>query len=150
MRAAFYVLCFFLGGIACSPTVWKSSWVSPTHRSCPPSSPTVAGGGVRPPTVGNAALVVTGMRAGFRDCYQEELHRDLAAQGTVRLTLSINCEGLVTSVHAATEDLSSALVSCLSAVAGSGQFAAPDGGSAVIQMPVTFVLGEEPRKAPVP
>jgi len=89
--------------------------------------------------VGNAAQVIADMRTAFRSCFQDLLARDRLAEGTVRLDLHVDCEGKVTSIHAAAHGLDRETVSCMFARVARSRFAPPDGGWARIQVPVTFV-----------
>lgn len=90
--------------------------------------------------VSNANSVIAGMRAGFRRCYQKALGENPDIEGSVRLMIKVGPGGEVSGVTASpTGNLPASVVSCVQARARSGQFAPPDGGSAVIQVPVTFV-----------
>lgn len=91
-------------------------------------------------SVSNANSVVAGMRAGFRRCYQKALGENPDIEGSVRLMIKVGPGGEVSGVTATPSgNLPASVVSCVQARARSGQFAPPDGGSAVIQVPVTFV-----------
>jgi hypothetical protein len=89
--------------------------------------------------VSNAARVVAGMRAGFRRCYNMELNNNPDAAGTIRLTIRVGPGGEVQGVSAASSGNLGSAVSCVQARAAAAQFAPPDGGAAVINVPVTFV-----------
>lgn len=91
-------------------------------------------------SVSNAAQVVAGLRAGFRRCYQQALDQNPDIAGSIRLTLRVGPGGEVSGVSATDSgNLPPAVVSCVKARAQSAQFAPPDGGSAAINVPVTFV-----------
>ncbi len=91
-------------------------------------------------SVSNANSVVAGMRAGFRRCYQKALGENPDIEGSVRLMIKVGPGGEVSGVTATPSgNLPASVVSCVQARARSGQFAPPDGGSAVVQVPVTFV-----------
>ncbi len=91
-------------------------------------------------SVSNANSVVAGMRAGFRRCYQKALAENPDIEGGVRLMIKVGPGGEVSGVTATPSgNLPASVVSCVQARARSGQFAPPDGGSAVVQVPVTFV-----------
>jgi hypothetical protein len=91
-------------------------------------------------SVSNANSVIAGMRAGFRRCYQKALGENPDIEGSVRLMIKVGPGGEVSGVTATPSgNLPASVVSCVQARARSGQFAPPDGGSAVIQVPVTFV-----------
>lgn len=92
-----------------------------------------------PHTVGDAASVVSGMRHGFKLCYQDQLRRDLRAAGKVRVKLRIGCDGSVVSVHATEEGIDEATVNCMVDVIRVARFDPPVGGFAWIAVPVTFV-----------
>jgi hypothetical protein len=89
--------------------------------------------------VGNAAQVIADMRAAFRSCFQELLARDRLAEGTVRLNFLVDCEGTVTSIHAAAHGVDRETVGCMFTRVAKSRFAPPEGGWARIQVPVTFV-----------
>jgi hypothetical protein len=103
----------------------------------------VGGAGVSGGTVSNASRVVAGMRAGFRACYQRGLAENPDAQGNIRLTIRVGPGGEVLGVSAAASgNLPGSVVSCVQARASAAAFAPPEGGSAVVQVPVTFVKQE--------
>jgi hypothetical protein len=95
--------------------------------------------GVQSGTVSNASRVVAGMRADFRRCYQEDLGRDRLAAGGVRLTIHVGCEGSVIQVRGVATAMSKQITECMITAVRERQFAPPEGGSAVIAVPVTFV-----------
>jgi hypothetical protein len=105
----------------------------------PKGNANVGGASVSGGTVGNASRVVAGMRAGFRACYQRGLADNPDAAGAVTLTIRVGPGGEVQSVGASSGSLPASVVSCVKARAQAAQFDAPEGGSAVIQVPVTFV-----------
>jgi hypothetical protein len=109
------------------------SMPQPPPPQPPRGTPTKSG------TISDASRVVAGMRKGFRECYQVGLNNDPQLHGTVRLTLRVDQPGTVGTVSAEAIGLPEDVVDCVASAAGAGQFAAPDGGSAVIQVPVTFV-----------
>lgn len=91
-------------------------------------------------SVSNAQQVVAGMRAGFRRCYQQALDQNPDVAGAIKLTLRVGPGGEVSSVTASDSgNLPPTVVSCVKARAQAAQFAPPDGGSAVINVPVSFV-----------
>jgi hypothetical protein len=106
----------------------------------PKGNASVGGAAVSGGTVSNAARVVAGMRAGFRNCYQRGLAENPDAAGSIRLTIRVGAGGEVASVSPApTGSLPASVVSCVVARAQAAQFDPPEGGSAVIAVPVTFV-----------
>jgi hypothetical protein len=106
----------------------------------PKGNASVGGAAVSGGTVSNAARVVAGMRAGFRNCYQRGLAENPDAAGSIRLTIRVGAGGEVASVSPSpTGSLPASVVSCVVARAQAAQFDPPEGGSAVIAVPVTFV-----------
>jgi outer membrane biosynthesis protein TonB len=98
-------------------------------------SANVAGG-----QVSNASRVVAGMRAGFRACYNRGLAGNPDIQGKIMLKIKVGPTGQVLSVtNTTTGDLPPAVVSCVEARAQAAQFSPPEGGAAVVQVPVSFV-----------
>lgn len=90
--------------------------------------------------VSNAASVVAAMRAGFRRCYQRGLEANPDIAGSIRLTIQVGPGGNVSSVTGAPSgNLPGTVVDCVKSRAQAAQFAPPDGGSAVINVPVSFV-----------
>jgi hypothetical protein len=99
------------------------------------ASPTVAGG-----TIANASRVVAGMRAAFRGCYMRGLQDNPDVQGSISLSIRVGPGGEVTGVTATPSgNLPSSVVACVQARASAAQFDPPEGGSAVVRAPVTFV-----------
>ncbi len=105
----------------------------------PQGNAAVGGAAVAGGQVSNASRVVAGMRAGFRACYQRELQANPDAQGSIRLTIRVGPGGEVQSVSAASSGNLGSAVGCVQGRASAAQFAPPEGGSAVISVPVTFV-----------
>ncbi|HEX4477048.1 MAG TPA: AgmX/PglI C-terminal domain-containing protein [Polyangiaceae bacterium] len=90
--------------------------------------------------VSNAARVVAGMRAGFRNCYNRALAQNPDAEGKIGLSIRVGPGGEVQGVGASPSgNLPDSVVSCVKARAQAAQFDPPQGGLAVIQVPVTFV-----------
>jgi len=91
--------------------------------------------------VSNASQVVATMRHGFRSCYQRYgLAENPDAAGSIKLTIRVGAGGEVAGVSAsASGSLPAAVVSCVQTRARAGQFNVPEGGSAVVVVPVTFV-----------
>jgi hypothetical protein len=83
---------------------------------------------------------VANLRAGFRACYQRGLADSPDAAGNIRLTIRVGAGGEVASViPAPSGTLPASVIGCVVARAQAAQFGAPEGGSAVIVVPVTFV-----------
>jgi hypothetical protein len=98
-------------------------------------SANVAGG-----NVSNAARVVASMRAGFRACYNRGLASNPDIQGKIMLNIKVGPTGQVLGVSNTTSgSLPSEVVSCVEARAKAAQFSPPEGGVAVVQVPVSFV-----------
>jgi hypothetical protein len=94
-------------------------------------------------TVSNAAKVVGSLRSGFRACYQQELETAPDRAGKVRLTLRVDAQGNVRDVTLAPEGNLGSTLACVKALAQAAKFAPPEGGNAVIAVPVTFVKEEQ-------
>lgn len=132
------------GGLAAIGSTGKSEGTGGTGEAKkvagPKGSASVGGAAVSGGTVSNAARVVAGMRAGFRACYNRGLAENPDAQGSIRLSIRVGPGGEVSGVQASPSgNLPGSVVSCVQARASAAQFAPPEGGSAVIVVPVTFV-----------
>lgn len=111
-----------------------------TNATAQSLEPRPDGGG----TISNAAAVVSAMRPSLRECYQRELNQSPYAAGGIHLTIRVGPDGSVVSVDAiplpsAPSTLSEKVTECVTRIALDAQFLPPEGGSAVIQVPVTFV-----------
>lgn len=106
----------------------------------PKGNASVGGAAVSGGTVSNASRVVAGMRAGFRACYNRGLSENPDAQGSIRLTIRVGPGGEVQGVTASPSgNLPGSVVSCVQSRASAAAFDPPEGGSAVIVVPVSFV-----------
>lgn len=106
----------------------------------PKGSAAVGGAAVSGGTISNASRVVAAMRAGFRACYNRGLAENPDSQGSIRLSIKVGPGGEVQSVGASPSgNLPGSVVSCVRARAQAAQFDPPEGGSAVVVVPVTFV-----------
>jgi outer membrane biosynthesis protein TonB len=95
----------------------------------------VAGG-----TVSDASRVVAQMRAGFRACYNRGLAENPDIEGKIALSIKVGPTGQVTGVTAnKTGNIPVSVIDCVKARASSANFAPPQGGAAVVQVPVSFV-----------
>jgi hypothetical protein len=95
----------------------------------------VAGG-----TVSDASRVVAQMRAGFRACYNRGLSENPDIEGKIALSIKVGPTGQVVSVTASkTGNLPVSVIDCVKARANSANFSPPQGGAAVVQVPVSFV-----------
>jgi hypothetical protein len=111
--------------------------------SMPRGNATIGSASVSGGTVANAARVVAGMRAGFRNCYQRGLAEDPSSSGTLRLTIRVGPGGEVVNVtRVANGNLPASVVGCVTARAQAAQFDPPDRGQATIVVPVTFTRDE--------
>jgi hypothetical protein len=104
----------------------------------------IPGTTVAPPetTVGkvpDAGRVIGGLRGMLRACYRHELDDNPAASGTIRVTATIGSNGEVRNVQAANSGLSSKMTGCVSGVVRGAQFGPPEGGSAIVTVPMTFI-----------
>lgn len=90
--------------------------------------------------ISDARSVVASMRPGFKACYQRGLSANPDSQGKITLTLRVGPGGEVQSASAATSgDIDAAVLDCVKQRAMAARFAPPEGGMAVVQVPVTFV-----------
>jgi hypothetical protein len=106
----------------------------------PKGTASVGGAAVTGGNVSNASRVVNGMRATFRACYQRGLQENPDSQGAIQLTIRVGPGGEVSGVSAsASGNLPASVVGCVRARAQAAQFAPPEGGAAVIQVPVSFL-----------
>lgn len=102
----------------------------------PPSSvKSVVQGG----TVTDVAKIVTGMRPGFTACYEQQLAREPEAAGAMFVTIRVGGTGQVSGVVATTLGLPTEATDCVMWVAAAGDFAPPEGGAAVVNVPVNFM-----------
>jgi hypothetical protein len=105
----------------------------------PRGSAVVGGAGVAGGKVANASSVVARMRGRFRNCYQRGLNNNPEMAGSVSLVARIGPNGEVLSVGGGGSGGLGAIVPCLKAVVRGGGFSPPDGGSAIISIPITFI-----------
>jgi len=102
-------------------------------------------------SIGNAARVVAGMRAGFRNCYQRGLVENPDTSGKIVLAVRVAAGGEVEGVIPTSPgNLPASVIACVVARVRAAQFDPPEGGSAIINVPVTFAFGDAPQpSAPV-
>lgn len=106
----------------------------------PTGNASVGGAAVAGGTVGNASSVVARMRAGFRACYNRGLQSNPDASGRISLRIQVGPGGEVTGVAASSSgNLPASVVNCVKGRARSARFSPPEGGVAVVSVPVTFV-----------
>lgn len=101
-----------------------------------------------PGAVSNAAQVVGSMRSDFRACYQATLAIDPNVTGTARVTIRVRADGSVSEAATDPTALPQSLLDCILLRARAAKFDAPEGGSAVIAVPVTFVRQQNERAQP--
>lgn len=89
--------------------------------------------------VSNAVEIVAELRPAFGKCYQQGLDLDPQMAGSVRLTISVGADGGVSHVDSRAAGVSETVAACVEAEAMRAQFNPPEGGSAVISVPVSFV-----------
>jgi hypothetical protein len=95
----------------------------------------VAGGQVT-----DASRVVAQIRAGFRACYNKGLADNPDIEGKIALNIQVGPTGQVSSVTATkTGNIPDSVLDCVKARASSAMFSPPQGGTAVVQVPVSFV-----------
>ncbi len=111
----------------------------PPPRSYNPTSSAASG------TVSNAARVVEGMRSDFRRCYNADLATNPHAEGSVKLTIHVGSD---TSVKAVPSGYLRSTTECVHMRAAAARFAPPEGGSAVIDLPLTFVYHAAGHQGP--
>jgi hypothetical protein len=87
----------------------------------------------------NAAQRVEELRRGFQACYTQALVKDHEARGSVRLIVEVADDGNVASVRAVALGLPPPTIDCVLLHASTAHFDEPQGGSAVIAIPITFV-----------
>ena len=80
------------------------------------------------------------MRPRFRACYERLLGRDSVAQGRVELTLVVDCDGSIHSMHAEAKGLDRWTLQCVMDAILHDRFAPLLGGTkAMVFVPITFV-----------
>lgn len=105
---------------------------------------------VAPPASSSPALATTAVSRSpasadvvlyddFRGCYRDELGRDVKARGSAWLIIKVGADGTVGDARGASFGLSKTLIDCLLASAVKARFAPPEGGKAVVAIPITFV-----------
>jgi hypothetical protein len=124
--------------------VKRDAHADATGVTAEPKKP-IPGTMVSPPVVPvgrvpDASRVIGGLKGLFRACYRHELDLNPNARGTIQVTATIGPNGDVKSVQAANGgELSSTMVGCVSRAMKGAEFGAPEGGSAMISVPMTFI-----------
>lgn len=112
----------------------------------PKGSASIGGLSLAGGSIGNAARVIAGMRAGFRSCYQRGLVADPSAAGRVQLAVRVGVSGEVADVVPTdTGGLPASIIACVVARARASQFDEPEDGSVIINVPITFDTGDLPQ-----
>jgi hypothetical protein len=106
---------------------------SATPSAVPDGAPSQTG------SIANAAYVVAEMRPGFLDCYDRLSRVRSNADGSIGFAIEVNCHGQVVAIEATARVIEVEAVRCMLAVAEQGQFDPPNGGRAVIQVPIKFM-----------
>ncbi len=119
-----------------STTVGKAKKVKGPVASVAAAS--VAGGA----SVANASSAVARLRGRFKRCYQAGLNHNPEMAGSVSLVARVGPNGEVTSVGGSASGPLSKIVPCLKAVVRSAAFSPPEGGSAVIVIPISFLRSD--------
>ncbi len=109
-----------------------------TEVKGPTGSVSVGGAGVAGGNVANASATVARMKGRFRQCYQTGLNSNPEMAGSVTLVAKIGANGEVKSVSGGGGALGP-IVGCLKGVVSGGGFSPPEGGSAIVSIPITFV-----------
>ncbi len=108
--------------------------------SGPKGNASVGGAVTAGGNIANASRVVAGMKAGFRNCYNRGLQENPDAQGSIKLAIKVGAGGEVAGVTASPSgNLPASVIACVQARARAAQFDPPEGGSAVVNVPVTFI-----------
>lgn len=123
---------------------WPSMSTTPIAAVAPVASAPRPGG-----TVSNAQAVVAAMAAAFRRCYNAGLQADPEMKGSVRVTAKIAADGSVSSTASTASTLSEKVAACVVARVAIAQFNPPDGGSATVVIPVTFIT-RDPASSSAP
>lgn len=106
----------------------------------PKGSASVGNAAVKGGTISDASRVVARMRPGFHSCYTNGLASNPDAAGKIALKIMVGPTGDVTNVSATVSgNLPGDVVECVKRRARGGHFAPPEGGSAVVDVPVSFV-----------
>ena len=90
--------------------------------------------------VANAQLVSARLEPRFRRCYGRGLAEKPGLRGSIVLSVSIDDKGRVQKVEANSETLAP-ILNCVRAAVQAAVFAAPEGGAALITIPIDFTTG---------
>jgi hypothetical protein len=106
----------------------------------PKGSANVGSANVAVGQISDASRVIARMRPGFHACYTSGLQTNPDAAGKISLKIQVGAGGEVTGVSASVSgNLPSDVVECVKRRARGGRFNPPEGGTAVVDVPVSFV-----------
>ena len=108
-------------------TLARSDPVVPPHQSPERSN------------IAHAAQVVSSMRSGFRDCYQRALSNHGRFSASVRLSIRVGASGQITSVTGRGTNAPREMIECFFTEVGRHVFEPPQGGVAIVNVPVNLV-----------
>jgi len=135
-----------LAGIAASSRNPSADLAGAAKVKAVKGSAAVDGANVTGGRIANAARVVAGMRAGFRNCYQRSLGENPDAGGRITLAVRVAAGGEVEGVIPTSPGgLPASVIACVVARVRAAQFDPPEGGSAIINVPVTFSAEDNPQ-----
>jgi hypothetical protein len=113
-------------------------WVEPKPNACPDAT-LPAPGETPAEEEAKRQQLVRSMRPGFRTCFERFVDRHpWTSGGRVRLELRLDCEGKVTRMRAAANNIDRAMTACLMRVARAARFEPPSAGIGVVSIPTTF------------
>jgi hypothetical protein len=95
-------------------------------------------GGAAGPAPPDLPAMLSRARPRLKHCYEASLATEPTIRGALRLTIRIGPNGEVLSVKSSPNSLPNDLVSCATAVFEHEHFAPPEGGGAVVDIPITF------------
>ncbi|MSP23873.1 MAG: AgmX/PglI C-terminal domain-containing protein [Myxococcales bacterium] len=107
------------------------------NGKAPVGNVSVGGAIVSGGKIADASAVVARMTGRFRQCYQTGLDVNPQLAGSVTLVATVGPNGEVLSVHGSGSPLGS-IDECLNGAVSSAGFAPPEGGSAVVVIPIYF------------
>ncbi len=106
---------------------------APRARPTAPEPPRVRGGHII-----NVNQVVDALRPYFKTCYQRALSQYGRFGAWVILNATVASDGRVSAVSGSVESVPVSMMACLKGVMVQARFAPPVGGSAVVEVPLTF------------
>lgn len=124
---------------------------APSPRVGPKGNVTLSDTQVQGGSIGNAARVVAGMRAGLRACYNRGLAEDPDSAGTIRLTLFVASRGAVLKADVnLTGDVPISSLSCIRSRAMAAQFEPVAEGVPVRVLVTATLTSDHAASAPEP